>query len=336
MKTICLALMIFSNLAALTLGASIAKTFVYQNTPLQLIDKAIQVGRTERLNFNEWIASAKSTLKINEIETMYESFLKECSSVAALVGQTDSMSVDSRVQPAIVIARQKMLQTLGLDTETVHFLTMAPQEKRQTVEKLCMMHEVDIQCANAFYGNDLSAINEKLDMIKWSSGFAKVMIDEECPAHQIDMSDLTCIVEAVDDFSITCDASIKHYNKTKHQIDYQMENSLINKYSEFEEMFNDQEKPTTEQQIRVKVETDKQLRQVMSELSIFEAHKCHSFSMTIGCISKTIEKKCGSRASDKMVKMLKIGYLRRERFEEVNQAFHDTDVDPHRSCQTFY
>lgn len=87
----------------------------------------------------------------------------------------------------------KTLDLMSLDDATISFLTTPIEGMKKILQRQCLINEIDFQCVDSFFNSNKHITSEKIDVIRNSGGFAKLMLDEECPNNGDDLTDYHCI-----------------------------------------------------------------------------------------------------------------------------------------------
>uniref|UniRef100_A0A0N4ZXD0 Peptidase_M13 domain-containing protein n=1 Tax=Parastrongyloides trichosuri TaxID=131310 RepID=A0A0N4ZXD0_PARTI len=321
--------------------------FVYPKTPIELIEKARSLGTNQRILLKSYLNSKNKNLNIDEENEAINQFLNKCHDYSRNIGYDEeyvnflkSVAVSELDNSPTIDSHfhhSKILDLMSLDDATISFLTTPIQGMKKILQRQCLINEIDFQCVDSFFGSNKDVTTEKIDIIRWSGGFAKLMLDEECPNNGEMLNDYNCIGINAKEYGRHCTASLKAYNNTKFDADHKIINIFVTTISEIEK-YNDLLEKTNDPEEHTKIKRDSEilLTSALKKITNFEASKCRMFNQLNKCLKSSVKDMCGRDAARKFDTMSKIGYLRRERFNDINDAFLALNMEPHRSCINLY
>lgn len=321
--------------------------FVYPNAPSELVKNAKNLGTSQRLSLANYINKKNIIPNSEEETTVINEFLNKCHEYSQKVGYDEeyvqflksvaTSEIDNNPSSDSHYRHSKILDLMSLDDATISFLTTPIEGMKKILQRQCLINEIDFQCVDSFYNNNHHITSEKIDIIRNSGGFAKLMLDEECPNNGEDLNDYHCIGVNAKEYGKLCSTSLKVYNMTKYDIDHKILNLFASTITEIDK-FNDmlEKSNESEERIRIKRETEILLTSTMKTISTLEGTKCRMFTQLGKCLRNSVINACGREAGRKFQTMVQIGYLRRERFNDINDAFQALNMEPHRSCGTLY
>uniref|UniRef100_A0A0N5CAU8 Secreted protein n=1 Tax=Strongyloides papillosus TaxID=174720 RepID=A0A0N5CAU8_STREA len=321
--------------------------FIYEKTPIELIESARNLGITQRNLMKEFISQKNIIPNSDEETEIINHFLNKCHEYSQKVGYDEEYikflesvalsEVDSHPTSESHYHHPKILDLMSLDDATISFLTTPINGMKKILQRQCLINEVDFQCVDSFFGANNHVTSEKIDIIRSSGGFAKLMLDEECPNNGDDLNDYHCIGTTAKEYGKQCSTSLKFYNMTKYDVDHKILNLFASAISEIDK-FNDILEKTNDLKERIKIKRDTEilLSSTLKTISQMEGSKCRLFYQLGKCLKSSVTNLCGKDAGRKFEIMIQVGYLRRERFNDINDAFLALNMEPHRSCGNLY
>ncbi|KAI6203580.1 hypothetical protein M3Y94_00574100 [Aphelenchoides besseyi] len=302
--------------------------FVYAKASSNLVENARQIGRTERRRYDEILASKEHT--VEERMDLYATHVLKCSKIdktAALSNQLDSTVGESTVTTSETAQRaQDILQVIGFEPETTSLFTKPSSQILNTIQKTCLKNELHFQCAFGFLG-DMDQIRENVEEMKKNDGNVKIMFEQECSNDESEIPRLySCFGDAAEEVHAACGASLTVLNRTRHQINTRIDAVYRQTLKEID---RDLEGSEPERTI---AEANEKLRATLVEIRRLEAFRCRMYTRTEVCAVDVLTEMCGEKAKPIAQTLLRIGHLKRERGDDLNDQFETHKVKEHRTC----
>ncbi|KAI6179470.1 hypothetical protein M3Y98_00614100 [Aphelenchoides besseyi] len=302
--------------------------FVYAKASSNLVENARQIGRTEKRRFDEILASNEHTAE--ERMHLYGTHLLRCSRIdktAELSNQLDGAVGESAMTTSeTAIRAQDILQAIGFEPETTRLFTMPSSQISNTIQKTCLKNELHFQCAFGFIG-DMDQIREHVEEMKKNDGNVKIMFERECSNDDSEIPRLySCFGDAAEEVHAACGASLAVLNRTRHQINTRIHAVYRQTLKEID---RDLEGSESERTI---AEANEKLRTTLVEIRRLEAFRCRMYTRTEVCAVDVLTEMCGEEAKPIAQTLLRIGHLRRERGDDLNDQFETHKVKEHKTC----
>jgi len=324
-------------LAALTVQAIRAERlqrFVYANADDQLVLQGRQLGENERLNYMESLQTAKTD---DEKIELYVKHLSKCSTIGQHVSQWLDESIGSHAERPLENTHegrtQQILRMIGLDDVSVNFFTQKNHQKmREIIQAACLKNEVQFQCALGFLG-DREKIMADIELMKSNDGNVKLMFENECARPEFAPNVYSCIAEKVDEWSGQCKQIIGVYNQTRIAVNTNMLQTYVDTLSDIEDRIR---RIPEENSALMKKEIDESqivMSAMLTPLINLEAFKCRHFAQMSRCVRAAMVEVCGPESASAVDISLRVGYLRRERGDDLHEQFSDSGIETHRACK---
>ncbi|TKR59390.1 hypothetical protein L596_029068 [Steinernema carpocapsae] len=308
--------------------------FIFANADDQLVLQGRQVGENERLNYLESLQHAQSE---DEKMELYVKHLSKCSNIGQDVSQWLDASIGSQAEKPRENTHeshsQKVLKMIGLDDVSINFFTQKNTRKmREIIQAACLKNEIQFQCALGFLQDREKILND-IENMKNNDGNVKLMFENECARPEFAPNVYSCIADKVDQWSGQCSKIIDVYNQTRVAVNTQMLQTYVDTLSEIENRLA--QIPEENAALMRKEIQDSQMIMggIISQMVNLEAFKCRHFSQMSRCINSALTEVCGSESAHAVEISLKVGYLRRERGDDLHEQFFDSEIEPHRACQ---
>ncbi|KAI1731718.1 hypothetical protein Ddc_00552 [Ditylenchus destructor] len=299
--------------------------------PKHLVNSAWQLGKNQRLKYDV------STKHVNDEEerlTLYAEYFSQCSIIGAELDTGDSNSD----QQSLNSPASKLGTAIGVDSVAYKFLTLPNAKLTETLQSACLKNELQFQCAYGFL-DDLASIRENIEMIKQTDGTFKVMAERECrhvpkmnPANSL----YECIHKNAGAIYGMCRNSIEDYNSTRHDVNERVAQIFDVTVATIEDHAGSAIAKGDNQDLeQVLRKGESLIENTLNTLAIMESFKCQYFIPMEKCVHRAVQSMCGDEAADSLVKILRIGYLQRERGDSMHQQFLEAQVQPHGACLMF-
>ncbi|KAK0428207.1 hypothetical protein QR680_010674 [Steinernema hermaphroditum] len=322
-----------STVAATSDGKESLQRFIYANADDQLVLQGRQVGENERLNYLESVQHARSD---DEKIQLYVKHLSKCSSIGQDVSQWLEESIGSQAekpqQNSPEGRTQGILKMIGLDDVSVNFFTQKNHQKmREIIQAACLKNEIQFQCALGFLGDREKILND-IETMKSNDGNVKLMFENECARPEFAPNVYSCIADKVDQWAGQCKRIIGVYNQTRVAVNTNMLQSYVDTLSGIEgriAQIPEQNVALLRKEIR---ESQTEMALALGQMVNLEAFKCRHFVQMARCIDAALAEVCGPESARAIEISLKIGYLRRERGDDLHEQFFDSQIATHRAC----
>uniref|UniRef100_A0A1I7Z4U1 Secreted protein n=1 Tax=Steinernema glaseri TaxID=37863 RepID=A0A1I7Z4U1_9BILA len=289
--------------------------------------------RLKRLNY---LASLQQVQSEEDKLQLYVKHLSKCSTIGQDVSQWLEESIGSQAEKPLVNSpqsrTQNILKMIGLDEVSVNFFTQKNHQKmREIIQAACLKNEIQFQCALGFLGDRQKIMND-IETMKNNDGNVKLMFENECARPEFAPSVYSCIADKVDQWAGQCNKIIGVYNQTRVAVNTNMLQSYVDTLSGIEAriaQIPEQNSALLRKEVR---ESQTEMALALGQMVNLEAFKCRHFTQMARCINSALTEVCGQESAQAVEISLKVGYLRRERGDDLYEQFFDSGIAPHRAC----
>jgi len=307
------------------------ESFVYKNVPPEMAKAAKEIGDNERLSYLQTLQSKKHTE--DEKMELYSQHLSGCSSVASDISMKLAETIGEMAPKPEEFSEsgkaRSILSAIGIDSVSSALMTMPMSEMTETIHQACLKNELQFQCAYGFIQDKDKIAAHILTMME-NDGNIKMMFESECRRPEFTPATYACIGENTDQWVKECGVSIAAYNNTRTDVNIKMGTTYATVMSMIEQVM---EKATTESELmKLMGESTDLMTATLHQLSKLESFKCRSYYQMERCLLKTVNKVCGFDSVHALETILRVGYLRRERGDDLHMQFLESEIPPTKAC----
>uniref|UniRef100_A0A7E4VC86 DUF725 domain-containing protein n=1 Tax=Panagrellus redivivus TaxID=6233 RepID=A0A7E4VC86_PANRE len=325
-SAICLAIMALLAIASTSFAAiSKPKPFIYNSAPPELALAAMQIGQNERIAYIDDLKKVKTE---EESAELYTHHLGVCSTVASEESMAlwlhlgDGGESASSRQPDIFDA-------MGVDSVSARLMRLPTAMQSEMIHQACLKHELQFQCAYGFL-QDYDRIAENIEAMSAVDGNMKMMFETECKHPEESPSIYACLGENAAKWEQECGVAITAYNETRSEVNTKMGTIYFEIAASIKSAV---EKATSRAELETVVaDGTAVMTQTLSTLARLEGYKCRSYYQMERCLFKAVSNTCGADALSAISTILRVGYLRRERGDDLHNEFYENQVPLHRAC----
>ncbi|KAE9553846.1 hypothetical protein FO519_002934 [Halicephalobus sp. NKZ332] len=264
---------------------------------------------------------------------LYSQHLSGCSSVASEISLKLSSKIGEMSPKAEEFTKsgkaQKILSAIGIDSVSSSLMTLPITEMAETIHQACLKNELQFQCAYGFI-QDKDKISAHIMTMIENDGNIKMMFESECKRPEFTPSTYACIGDNTEQWVKDCGVSIGAYNNTRTNINIRMGTTYADVMMMIEELMG---KANTESElVKLMGESSDLMATTLQELSKLESFKCRSYYQMERCLLKSVNKVCGFDSVHALETILRVGYLRRERGDDLHMQFLESEIPPTKAC----